>query len=143
MNKDIDKFIDYICLDLFITKPEIRYVDSFVQSPTMRMAVDIEERVILIKNNIDIDLDFFFDLAHELRHVYQIDCGYFRKEDYVQRQDSTLEEYNKQTFEIDAHAYAAIMMQEVFHVKPLWQGFDSETIELINERIMEILEDDE
>ena len=137
----IKEFIKAICLDLFIPEPSIVYVDRFEQSKTMRMAVDYDSRYIMIRKDVKIDLDSYFDLAHELRHIYQMETGDFSKDDYILRENTDLATYNQQPLEVDAHAYAAIMMIKLFHVKPLWQGFDPDTIMLIEERIKELLDD--
>lgn len=138
-NEDlVKKIIEDICFDFFVPVPQIIYVDDFQESKTLRMAISNDGKTLLIKKNLEKDADFLFDLAHELRHLYQIHEGLM--DNYIPRSQLSLEDYNKQFQEIDAHAFAAIFMEVQFGIKPLFTCFNQETKNLIEDRKKEILE---
>ena len=81
--------------------------------------------------------DYIFSIAHELRHVYQYQTD---KEFYLSRYKpsnkcSSIEEYNLQIAEVDANAFAAIIMTDFFSVKPQWNGLSGKVIDTIEKRI--------
>ena len=51
------------------------------------------------------------------------------------------EEYNLQKEEIDANAYACVVMMDMFGIKPLFNGLDDEVINKIWERAEEIVKE--
>lgn len=120
----IHDFINDICNILNISVPHISFDTSNFQSETMMAQINSEGTTIYLRKTDKPNPDQFFSIAHELRHRWQIQTDkewYFS--DYKPRElCSSVEEYNLQFAEIDAHAFAGIMMEEFFHLKPLFQG---------------------
>lgn len=135
------RFINDICEILDIPVPEISYDTSHFQTETMIAQCHSSGNVIHIKK-VDVpNADILFAIAHELRHIYQIRNDYeFFLADYKTRSDVDLETYNNQIAEIDANAFATIVMVDLFHLNPQFTGLSSVTIKLIKERIDEIIE---
>ena len=52
---------------------------------------------------------------------------------------NSVEEYNLQLAEVDANAFAAIIMIDCFHLQPQWNGLSNKVIKAINARIDYIL----
>ena len=48
---------------------------------------------------------------------------------------SSIEEYNLQIAEVDANAFASIIMVEYFKLQPQWNGLSDKVISAINDRI--------
>lgn len=136
----IKKIIHDICLELFIPEPMITYIEEFPESKTMRMGITPDGTILTIKKGLMIDADFIFDLAHELRHIWQIHEGLLTE--YIPRTSASLEEYNQQSAEVDAHAYAALFMEINFGLRPLFQCFYPETARMITDRMEEIKRDE-
>ena len=123
----IHDFINDICNILNISVPRISFDTSNFQSETMMAQIDSEGTTIYLRQADKPNPDQFFSIAHELRHRWQIqtDKEWFFS-DYKPRElCSTTEEYNLQFAEIDAHAFAGIIMEEFFHLKPLFQGLSN------------------
>ncbi len=78
-------------------------------------------------------LDKAFALAHELRHIWRIDRGW----PVIGKPSSgqvSVSDYNLQQPEIDANAYAMLVMQEIFGVTPLFSGLPKLSIKSVRER---------
>lgn len=84
-------------------------------------------------------MDALFILAHELRHVYQIKNGYFRYEEYLTTNNFlSKDQYNDQPEEVDANAFAIVVMETVIGAKsnnPLFitKSITDRKMELLNE----------
>ena len=63
------------------------------------------------------DVDMAFAIAHELRHKYQIDTHVFDFDNYKTSNELSIREYNLQNEEIDANAYAYIVLLDFFKLK--------------------------
>ena len=102
--------------------------------------IDVEDSVIYIKPFDKINPDILFAIAHEIRHLwqYKIDEEYFFKEYKPANEFSSIDEYNLQIAEIDANAFAGLMMTELFHIKPLFQNLSNEVKLAIQNRMDEI-----
>lgn len=137
---NINDFIKFICKELNIECPEISYDESKLIGETMLALYDGEK--IYLKNK-EIDPDTLFAIAHELRHAWQIKNNeeYFLG-NYKNRMETDIESYNMQIAEIDANAFATIIMIDIFKIKPLFQGMTEKTIKTIEKRIGEIIEEE-
>lgn len=84
-----------------------------------------------------INPDYLFSIAHELRHIYQFQTDkQFYLSDYKPSDEcSSVDEYNLQMAEVDANAFASIIMADFFSVKPRWNGLSAAVIDSINNRI--------
>lgn len=133
----IENYIADICDLLNIKKPTISYDTSHFCTKTMMAQCELTDNVIYLRKLVEPDPDYLFFIAHELRHLWQYQTNekfYFSK--YKQSADCiSIEEYNQQIAEVDAHAFAAIIMIEFFDLKPQWNGLSCKVISIINDRI--------
>ena len=141
MKKDIYEFIDIICCNLEIKKPRIQIGNIAFSKGTQLAAYDYKNKKIAIKDpeTYENSADIFFAIAHELRHKYQIDHHKFDFENYRTTEEIPAKEYNLQKEELDANAYACIVMIDMFGIKPLFNGMDDKIINKIYKRIEEIV----
>lgn len=140
----IHNFINDICEILNISVPVVSFDTSSFQSKTTMAQVNRSCDTIYIKNHDNHDPDLFFSIAHELRHVWQIRTN---EELYLSEYkpvDScgSIEEYNLQIAEIDANAFAAMVMIDFFRITPLFNGMPDSVKDMIHER-MEFINDTE
>ena len=77
-------------------------------------------------------------IAHEMRHVWQIDNGHF-SDNYKQRNNTTLLPYNEQWEEIDANAYASLYLKAFYRFGPLFNTLNDTIKSKIETREKEIL----
>lgn len=132
----INNFIKDVCTILNINIPKISFNTSDFTSKTMIMAC--KENTIYLKPEPNkFDYDYYFGVAHELRHLWQIENDEeFYFSDYKPREQcDSIRQYNMQPAEIDAHAFAKIIMVDLFNVTPLFNGFDKDIIDMIDDRI--------
>ena len=94
------------------------------------------ERTIHIKKDLS-DKDYIFVLSHEMRHVYQEEKGLI-KENYKKRNETTLSDYNTQENEIDANAFAMVILFNVLGIVPSFENLDQTAITKIKARAKEI-----
>lgn len=98
------------------------------------------ERTIRIKKNVPNMYDLYFSISHEMRHVWQ--HKYFADEYFTEYKTpgecSDKTEYNLQPAEIDANAYAFLVMYCTFGMVPQFNGMDMCVINRIHERAFEI-----
>lgn len=141
MKKDIYTFIDIICNNLKIKKPRIQIKHDAFVSGTVLAAYDYKNKKIAINDpeSYENKADLLFAIAHELRHKYQIDRDVFDFENYRTTEEIPTREYNLQKEELDANAYAGIVMIDMFGIKPIFDGMDDEIINEIYKRIEEIV----
>lgn len=132
---DLTGFAAAICDDLGISRPHVELAERLT-TDTQLGAYDQETGTIYIRRTAA-ELDKAFALAHELRHVWQIDHGWpvIGKPSPGQ---VSVSDYNLQQAEIDANAYAALVMQELFGVVPLFSGLPKNVVDKIRERAAEI-----
>ena len=133
----IHDFIDDVCDILNISAPVISFDASHFQTDTMMAQIDSSGNTMYLKKFDKPNPDQFFFIAHELRHRWQIQTDkewYFS--DYKTRElCASTEEYNLQFAEIDAHAFAGIVIKEFFHLKPLFQGLSDSVKSKIYKRM--------
>lgn len=133
-------FINDICNILNISVPSVSFDTSNFQTDTMMAQCKSDGSVIYIKKIDKPNPDYLFSIAHELRHIYQIQTDYeWFLSDYkpIDLCNST-EEYNLQFAEIDANAFAGLVMTDFFHLQPLFEGLSDAVKTKIFER-MELL----
>lgn len=138
----IEEFIEEICDILDIDIPEIEYKD-FLGSDTMLAACTEDRDTIFIKNTLNPSPDLYFAIAHELRHMWQflVDYDYYFG-DYKQSNECpNLEIYNMQPAELDAHAFATIVLEDFFNLTPQFNGMSEKVKEQIFKRVDEIAND--
>lgn len=130
-------FVRTVCAVLGIDPPRIEQGEK-LGTGTSLAETESDGSAIRIAS-ADPSPDLYFALAHELRHVWQIRtneqkwlAGY--------RPSSALDliAYNMQPAEIDANAFAAIVMHDVFRLRPVFQSLPEDIIKKIYARADEI-----
>lgn len=124
-----NEFVDYICEVLKVEPPSIHIIDSFPSSSTMMARITENGKRMEIKKGVE-GLDLFFAIAHELRHSFQKKNGYI----FPKKEQLDIESYNLQAHEIDANAFALIIMECCFDRTPLFNGLSEEVVRLIRKR---------
>ena len=135
----IDKFIKAICEELNIPIPKVSNDTSAFLTPTM-LAL-FHNGTIYIKKSDKPNPDILFAIAHELRHAWQLQTDeelYFSN--YKSANELSVVEYNLQPAEVDANAYASVIMSDYFGLKPLFNGLPEEVTTAIRKRILEVLD---
>ena len=137
----IEEYITEICELLDIPAPSISYDVSHFSTETTMAQCELTNNIIHL-NKIDKPTpDYLFAIAHELRHIFQYqDDEQFYLSNYKTSDNcSSIEEYNLQIAEVDANAFASIVMVEYFHMQPQWNGLSDKVIRAINDRINTII----
>lgn len=130
-------FINDICDILNISVPSVSFDTSKFPTDTMMAQVNPSGDTIYLKKYDKPNPDQFFSIAHELRHIWQIQND---KELYFSAYKpidllSSVEEYNLQVAEIDANAFAGLVMMDFFNLKPLFEGLSDSVKVKIFERM--------
>lgn len=133
----IKEFITDVCELLEIEAPKVSYDTSHFTTKTTLAQCEPETNIIYLNKVDKPNPDYVFSIAHELRHIYQYQTD---KEFYLSgykpsNKCSSVEEYNLQIAEVDANAFAAIIMTDFFSVKPQWNGLSDKVIDTIEKRI--------
>lgn len=132
----INEFIAEICSMLKINSPSVSYDITHFPTNTMMAQCDPSGSIIYLKKKDKPDPDYLFSIAHELRHVWQLASDkdlYFSNYEPVDMLGN--EKYNNQLAEIDANAFASLIMIEFFHLQPLYHGLSASTVVKIKDRI--------
>ena len=95
-------------------------------------------KYIAISDECDNILDALFAVCHELRHVYQAANMPDIFQHYQELGTLSQTEYNLQTAEIDANAYASLFIELHFGVSPLFNGYSAKIKAAIKKRKSEI-----
>ena len=133
----IQEFIIDICDILNISVPSISFDASNFTTDTMMAQVNPDGSIIYLKKYDKPNPDQLFSIAHELRHIWQMQNDkklYFSAYKPINLCVS-VEEYNLQIAELDANAFAGLVMIEFFHLKPLFEGVPDSVKSKIFERM--------
>lgn len=136
----IQKFISDICDILDIPVPSVSYDTSNFPTDTMMAQVNQSGDTIYIKKYNKQNPDQLFSIAHELRHIWQIENYhdiYFSNYQTVDKIGT--ERYNLQPAEIDANAFASIIMVDFFRLQPQYNGLSDSVVSSIKSRIDELV----
>ena len=133
-------FIADICNILNIPVPSVSFDISNFPTDTMMAQCSPDGSTIYIKKIDKPNPDYLFSISHELRHIYQIQTDYelFLSDYKPIDLCASTEEYNLQFSEIDANAFAGLVMVDFFHLKPLFEGLSDSVKAKIFEQ-MELL----
>ena len=133
----IEEFIADICQLLDIPVPSISYDTSHFPTETTMAQCELTSNTIYLNKLDKPNPDYLFAIAHELRHIFQYQNNeQFYLSNYKTSDNcSSVEEYNLQIAEVDANAFASIIMVEYFHMQPQWNGLSDKVIHAINDRI--------
>ena len=139
----IEEFITDICELLEIPVPSISYDTSYFPTETTMAQCELTSNTIYLNKLDKPNPDYLYAIAHELRHIFQYqDDENFYLSDYKTSDNChSIEEYNLQIAEVDANAFASIIMVEYFHMQPQWNGLSDKVINAINSRISIIIHD--
>jgi Zn-dependent peptidase ImmA (M78 family) len=137
----IEKFITDVCELLKIEAPKISYDTSHFLTATTLAQCEPAENVIYLNKVDKPNPDYVFSITHELRHIYQYqtDEHFYLSEYKSSDKCSSIEEYNLQIAEVDANAFASIVMTDFFSLKPQWHGLSNKVIDTIEKRIKFLL----
>ena len=130
-------FINDICDILNISVPSVSFDTSNFPTDTMMAQVNPSGDTIYLKKYDKPNPDQFFSIAHELRHIWQIQNDeelYFSTYKPINLYTS-VEEYNLQIAELDANAFAGLVMIDFFHLKPLFEGVPDSVKAKVYERM--------
>lgn len=133
----IYSFINDICDILNISVPSVSFDTSNFPTDTMMAQVNPSGDTIYLKEYDKQNPDQFFSIAHELRHIWQIQNDeqlYFSTYKPIDLCTS-VEEYNLQIAELDANAFASLVMVDFFHLQPLFKGFSVSVKAKVYERM--------
>lgn len=137
----IEEFITDICELLEIEVPKISYDTSHFPTETTLAQCEPYTNIIYLTKIDKPNPDYVFSIAHELRHIYQYqtDENFYLSEYKPSNKCSSVEEYNLQIAEVDANAFASIIMTDFFSMKPQWNGLSDKVIDTIKKRIKFLL----
>lgn len=130
-------FIDDICDILNISVPSVSFDTSNFATDTMMAQVNSSGDTIYLKKYDKPNPDQFFSIAHELRHIWQIQNDeelYFSTYKPIDL-CASVEEYNLQIAELDANAFAGLIMISFFHLEPIFEGVSNSVKAKIFERM--------
>lgn len=130
------KFAQEICDILDISTPAIKFVSADRMQTSTQIAA-LTPDAILIRNDMTVSPELFFAIAHELRHFYQISNGADLKE-YQTSDKISKEQYNLQPLEVDANAFAALVMSDFFGIAPRFQNLPESVRDAISGRMEQI-----
>lgn len=122
------------CKELDIKKVDYKYMPN-KKGTVLAEYVPSERCIYLSKESKELDL--LFCIAHEMRHVWQIDNHIFPP--HIVRELLSVKAYNLQPDEIDANGYAYAYMRVVYGVMITFDGVDKEVVKKIKERALEII----
>lgn len=133
----IEKFVTDVCKLLEIEVPKISYDTSYFPTKTTLAQCEPYANIIYLTKTNKPNPDYIFSIAHELRHIYQYqtDEKFYLSGYKPSNKCSSVEEYNLQIAEVDANAFAAIIMTDFFSIKPQWNGLSDKVIDTIEKRI--------
>lgn len=133
------EFIEIVCSNLKITKPIVEEV-LFLHTPT-QLAEYVPADNALKYCMGKMPLDIMFSIAHELRHIWQMKNCPEIFQNYINSTDTDIEQYNLQSAEIDANAYAMVIMESGFGITPQFKGLSEKVKKKILLRANEIVEE--
>ena len=137
----IKEFITDVCELLEIEIPKISYDTSHFPTKTTLAQCEPTANIIYLTKVDKPNPDYVFSIAHELRHIYQYqtDEKFYLSKYKPSNKCSSVEEYNLQIAEVDANAFAAIIMTDFFSMKPQWNGLSGKVVDPIEKRIKFLL----
>lgn len=137
----IEEFITDVCELLEIEVPKISYDTSHFLTKTTMAQCEPETNTIYLNKIDKPNPDYVFSIAHELRHIYQYqtDEEFYLSGYKPSNKCSSIEEYNLQIAEVDANAFASIVITDFLSLKPQWYGLSDKVIDIIEKQIKFIL----
>ena len=130
------KFAREVCNILDISVPAIKFVPSDRMRTSTQIAA-LTPDAVLVRNDVTVSPELFFAISHELRHSYQIANGADLKE-YQTSDKISNGQYNFQPLEVDANAFAALIMYDFFGVVARFQYLPESVRDAISSRMEQI-----
>ena len=130
------KFAREVCNILDISVPAIKFVPSDRMRTSTQIAA-LTPDAVLVRNDVTVSPELFFAISHELRHSYQIANGADLKE-YQTSDKISNGQYNFQPLEVDANAFAALIMYDFVGVVPRFQNLPESVRDAISSRMEQI-----
>ncbi|MBQ8109669.1 MAG: hypothetical protein IJ124_05880 [Clostridia bacterium] len=122
---------------LNIEPPRVRRVRKLRSGDGIASYYPLDNTVEIVTSAMDADVAFA--LAHELRHAWQHVHAPEMWQGYRTRLAcGSVEAYNMQPAEIDANAFAQIIMVDAIGLKPLFRGLSPRVRAAINARAAEV-----
>ena len=139
MNREklCEQFVKDVCAILHIDAPRVEFVPAESMRTDSQLAASIPGKILVV-NDVKVSPELFLALAHELRHVYQIANG-ANLEEYQTSDKMTVDEYNLQPLEVDANAFAFLIMEFMFGISPQFESLDQSARDAITSRAEQIL----
>ncbi|MDE6966861.1 MAG: hypothetical protein K2O94_07790 [Clostridiales bacterium] len=144
IDNEIKKIIDLNCFNLEMDRPNYRILSTtnFATPTTLAAAASDGSEVIINKDFIVSNPQTYMlwlVLSHELRHIWQSKHADFF-DSYDNSANMSLKDYNAQKAEIDAWAWAIIMVQGFLGVRPTLEvQLGEEFLKKVYKRIDELL----
>ncbi len=147
LDNNIMGYIDYICDVLDIALPNEIITDDVKFNKGTQLATlafQDSKSTLYLRNSYECgDVDLAIVIAHELRHLYQIRNGLFDFENYKTRAELSNRDYNLQLEELDANAFAYIILLDEFDLKiDYYKLLDKDVANMIYKRADEILKNE-
>ncbi|MGX8833950.1 hypothetical protein ACWG0P_07025 [Amedibacillus sp. YH-ame6] len=131
-------FVRVLSEILKIAEPKMDHDESYFETDTQMACVMLPEKTIYIRKG-NVSYDLFFAIAHEMRHIWQYDYKKYDFDSYINNSSNDTEKYNNQDMEIDAHAFAILIMMKMLKVQPNLEAiFNKDILLKIEKRMNEI-----
>jgi|GEM_PF-321713 len=137
LNKQViyKNFARRICGELNLPPCCIKVVQK-LNTDTQMAAAEPKANIIYLKEGLA-EPDALFSICHELRYIWQRRHGLY-SEKYRTNEELSIRGYNLQPEEIDANAFAKVMMVSLFGITPQFDGLPEDIKTLITKRASDI-----
>lgn len=133
LKKDVRKYVIQLANELEVCKPKIVYIPKEDQ----HARANITDNTLTLFNEFDSIYDLYFCIAHEMRHAYQVKYREFYEdafESYKPRNEVSVHDYNKQLLELDANAFAYMVIRDDFGIDIVFHDLDEDVVYAIKQR---------
>lgn len=134
----INNYVKMICGMLQLPMPQVFYSDNALQ-PGQHARLTPDGKQLYLRKLKAASLDQLFAASSELRREWQrrTDNEKYYGE-YKRREELPLREFSLQPAEVDANAFAAVVVSAFFGVEPVFDEYPRVTRSRIDNRIAEI-----
>lgn len=141
---EIEKFIEYCCKELGIGALPFDFDLEHEDKKVLAQLIYDEEKKpdrLSLSENFIVPFDLYYQLAKELRRVWQLEKRPHLLFGYKEAHLLDFEEFHLQKAEVDAHAFASVVVMDKCHITPLFEGLTVKTVAAIRHRILEIVDE--
>ena len=114
-------------------------ITSFDPEDTRLAQCDPVKGILVLRDKYFSEIELVLAVAHECRHLHQYSVGGLSDRLRTRPNSDNKAEYNLRPEEVDANAFAAIIVQELCGVRVLWSALPQEVKDAIANREIEIL----